>query len=83
MRRLYWAPEFASQLGDLEQHVPQIRESLRGLMLRLRTDPEFGEKISENPPRWFVPMPDVIKRPLGIVYTFDDDRVVLLSIWIS
>ena len=26
-------------------------------------------------------MPDVIERPLGIVYMFDDERVVLLSIW--
>jgi hypothetical protein len=52
-------------------------------MQRLQRDPQFGAQIAGSPPRWFVAMPDVCDRPLGIVYSFDDADVVLLSIWIS
>ena len=45
--------------------------------------PEFGARLEGNPPRWFVAMPDIAERPLGIVYTFDDERLLMLGIWIS
>jgi hypothetical protein len=83
MRKLYLTPEFASQFADLELHVPQIKKTLQGLTTRLRINPEFGEQLEENPRRWFVAIPDISKRPLGIAYTFDDSQVTLLGLWIS
>ncbi len=39
--------------------------------------------IRENPALWFVPMPDFTERPFGVTYNFDDDIVILTSIWIA
>ena len=83
MRKLFLTPEFANQLADLELQVHEIRMALRGLTRRLQRNPEFGEQLEENPDRWFVAIPDIAPRPLGIAYSFDDSQVVLLSIWIS
>jgi hypothetical protein len=83
MRKLSWTDEFATQLADLELHVPEIKTALRGLKGRLQRNPEFGEQLEEDPGRWFVAITDIASRPLGIAYSFDDSQVVLLSIWIS
>ena len=83
MRQHFYAPKFADPLADLAQHDRRITQTLRGLVLKLQTNPEFGSRLDEDPRRWFVAMPDVIERAFGILYTFDDTRVVLLSIWIS
>jgi hypothetical protein len=39
--------------------------------------------VRNDPPVWFVPTPDIIQRPLCASYTFDDEKVVLLSLWVS
>jgi hypothetical protein len=83
MREVYYDAEFVAQLADLEQHVPRVREFLRGVTFKLRRDPEFGTRVQEYPPVWFVAMPDIIESPLAMSYTFDDEKVILLSIWIS
>lgn len=83
MRKLYQDDEFAKQYADLQQHVPRLDEFMRGLKHKLLTNPEFGTQIQHDPPVWFVGMPDIVAKPIGVSYTFDDDRVVLLSIWID
>ena len=83
MRRLNYDDLFASQLADLKLHIPSIRKALAGVSFVLRKNPELGVKLREDAPVWFVPLPDLIERPLGITYTFNDGCVTLLSIWIS
>jgi hypothetical protein len=83
MRKLVFDDLFSRQLGDLELHVPGIRAALTGLTYTLRTNPEFGTKLVDDPPFWFVPLPDVAQRALGVTYIFDDDQIRLLSIWIE
>ena len=53
------------------------------MTFKLRRDPEFGTKVRDDPPVWFAAMPDIIESPLAVSYTFDDEKVILLSIWIS
>ena len=60
MRKLIYDDLFASQLADLELHIPQIRKTLRGLSFALRKNPELDEKVREDAPVWFVPLPDLI-----------------------
>ena len=83
MRKLTYDNLFASQLADLELHIPRIRQSLIGLIFALRKDPESGTKLRKDAPVWFMPLPDLIERPLGITYTFNDECIILLSIWIA
>jgi hypothetical protein len=83
MRKVVQDELFVSQLEDLEFHVPGVRSALTGLAFMLRTNPESGMKLQEDPPLWFVPLPDLAERALGITYTFNANRVVLLSIWIE
>ena len=83
MRKAIHDELFVHQLSELELHVPGIRQAVAGLALKLRKNPEHGTKVQEYPPLWFVPLPDVAKRALGISYVFDETHVLLLSIWIS
>ena len=83
MRKVIHDDLFAHQLSELEIHVPGIRQAVAGLTLKLRKSPEHGTKVQEFPALWFVPLPDVAQRPLGISYVFDETHVLLLSIWIA
>lgn len=83
MRDIFHSDEFSRQCSDLELRVGRLQEFLRGVTAKLRRNPEFGTKIRENPDLWLVGMPDILPEPLCISYTFDERRVILLSIWIS
>ncbi len=83
MRKLYQTMRFAEQVADLERQGARVRDFLRGIKLKLRKNPEFGTQLDDDPSIWFIPTPDILEIPMGISYTFDDDQVVLLSIWVS
>jgi len=83
MRKIFQTAEFSAQVADLEEHGTRVRDFLRALKAKLQRNPEFGTKVRDDPPLWFVPTPDIIQQPLCASYTFDDDRIILISLWIS
>jgi hypothetical protein len=67
---------FEKELRAIEPHIEKADEFLEGVEMVLARLPECGHRIG-NSPIWFIAGLTV---DLAIYYTFDEDRVVLLSI---
>lgn len=83
MRKIAYHSDFEDQLRQAELEFPRLEEFLVGLKLKLRRNPEFGTQVSSDPPVWFVGAPDVFPATIGVSYTFDEERVILMSLWIG
>lgn len=84
LRQIVKAPLFEEQLQSLiEGGAKAADQFIEGLETVLPRKPEIGSwRTGTNPPVWTIPMIDVerLRPPLVVYYTFDDERVYLLSI---
>ncbi len=75
---------FERELKKIEDDPLRADEFTEAVEWTLARNPASGTQISEDPPIWFIPMVDL---PLGssvaIYYTFDNNKVWLLSIYLS
>ena len=87
LRQIVKASLFEDQLRSLIEGGARVAdEFIEGLESELARRPEIGSwHTGTYPPVWFVPMIDVerLRPPLVVYYTFDEERVYLLSIQAS
>jgi hypothetical protein len=76
LREIVRNSRFEEELLSIEPHVKKADEFLEGVEMVLARLPECGHRIG-NSTVWFIAGWTV---DLAIYYTFDEDRVVLLSI---
>jgi hypothetical protein len=76
LREIVRNSRFEKELRAIEPHVEKADEFLEGVEMVLARLPECGHRIG-NTPVWFIAAWTV---DLAIYYTYDEDRVVLLSI---
>jgi hypothetical protein len=67
---------FEQELAAIEPHIERADEFLEGVEMVLARLPQCGTQIGDSHV-WFIPGWTV---DLAIYYTFDADRVILLSI---
>jgi hypothetical protein len=83
LRQIIKEALFEDQLQSLiDGGAKAADEFISALETALARRPEIGWLHSTNPPVWQVPMVDVerLRLPLTVFYTFDEERVYLLSI---
>ena len=86
LRQIIKTRLFEDQLQSLIEGVAKAAdEFIEALEMALARRPEIGWLHSTDPPIWQVPMVDVerLRPPLVVYYTFDEERVYLLSIQVS
>jgi len=76
LRDIFKNSRFEQELRVIEPHVEKANEFLEGVEMVLARLPECGHQIG-NTPVWFIAGWTV---DVAIYYTFDEDRVILLSI---
>ena len=69
-------PRFEQELAQIESDVQRADEFLEGAETILAREPQFGHRLG-NSNVYFIPGWTI---DLNIYYTFDDERVILLSI---
>ena len=75
---------FERELQKLEEDPRRADEFTEAVEWTLARDPTSGTQIKDVPPIWFIPMVDIpFGSSVAIYYTFDDNRVWLLSILMS
>ena len=75
---------FERELQDIEKNPRRADEFTEAVEWTLARDPSSGTQISENPSIWFIPMVDIRNgSSVAIYYTFDRNKVWLLSIYLS
>ena len=66
---------------EMEENPRRADEFTEAVEWTLARGPTSGTQIKDNPPIWFIPMVDSIDNStVAIFYTFDDEKVWLLSI---
>lgn len=75
---------FERELQDLEKDPLRADEFTEAVEWTLARDPTSGTQIKVDPPIWFIPLVDLpFGSSVAIYYTFDDNKVWLLSIHLS
>jgi hypothetical protein len=76
LREIVRNRRFENELRALEPHVRRADELVEGVEIILARTPECGSQLGDSHV-WFVPGYTVT---LAVYYTFDEDRVILLSV---
>jgi len=79
IREIVEEPQFSVELQELEPDAVRADDFVDGAKWVLSRNPEVGKKIGQLV--WFLAMARSATGPAMVLYyTFDDDRVFLLSI---
>ena len=72
---------FERELREIEESPRRADEFTEAAEWTLARDPSSGTQIKDDPPIWFIPMVDALDdSTVAIFYTFDDQKVWLMSI---
>jgi hypothetical protein len=82
LREIIEESQFTVELQEIEPDAIRADEFVDGAKWVLSRNPEYGTKIGQLV--WFIPMLRSLSEPsMVLYYTFDADRVFLLSIQIA
>ncbi len=81
LRDVAYSERYEKELSEFDSDVKRTDEFLQGAVWTLSRNPEHGTQISKNSPVWFLPIEDTpTATPVAIYYTFNEKKVVFLSI---
>ena len=84
LREIIKEPSFEAELATIQPDARRADEFVEGVEWELAREPLIGSEVAPDSPVWFIPMVDVPGEPSVILfYTFDEDRVWLLSIQVA
>ena len=78
-RNVVYESRFDNELKKIEPDFERADSLIRGIEWVLQRCPEFGTNINKDPPVWFIPAIDVFDLPYVIYYTFNSQKVFMLS----
>lgn len=71
---------FERELRAIEANPHRADELLEGVEFTLARDPREGVQLAPQCPVWFMPVGRDNTSGIAVFYTFDNNRVILLSI---
>ncbi len=71
---------FDEQLKAVQSDFERADEFIRGIEWVLARDAESGTCVDRVANIWFIPLIDIFRQAMGAFYTFDDEKVYMLSI---
>ena len=81
LRTIIRDPQFEEELKQLIFHARRADEFVEAVEFLLARDPERGLQARPGSPVWTIPVQNVVDvTPVIIYYTFNEEKVILLSI---